>query len=81
MGLGRIVVAASSGQLGGWLRELGVGFCNIDQPKSSTAITGTRIVTGPIAYVRFHGTGGTYDNRAWTVTPIPAASASMPSIR
>jgi uncharacterized protein YecE (DUF72 family) len=38
-----------------FLRGLRLGFCNIDQPKSSTAITGTRIVTGPIAYVRLHG--------------------------
>jgi uncharacterized protein YecE (DUF72 family) len=36
-------------------RELGLAFCNIDQPRSSTAITGTRHVTGPPAYVRLHG--------------------------
>ena len=38
-----------------FLRDLELNFCNIDQPKSSTAITGTRIVTGPVAYIRFHG--------------------------
>jgi uncharacterized protein YecE (DUF72 family) len=27
----------------------------VGQPKSSTSITGTRIVTGPIAYIRLHG--------------------------
>ncbi len=38
-----------------FLRGLELNFCNIDQPKSSTSITGTRIVTGPVAYLRFHG--------------------------
>jgi len=38
-----------------FLRAEQLNFCNIDQPRSSTAITGTRIVTGPIAYVRLHG--------------------------
>ena len=38
-----------------FLRGLELNFCNIDQPKSRTSITGTRIVTGPVAYVRFHG--------------------------
>ena len=38
-----------------FLRGLKLNFCNIDQPKSSTSLTGTRIVTGPVAYVRFHG--------------------------
>ena len=38
-----------------FLRAEQLNFCNIDQPKSSTAITGTRIVTGPVAYVRLHG--------------------------
>ena len=38
-----------------FLSELRLSFCNIDQPKSSTAITGTRHVTGPVGYVRLHG--------------------------
>jgi len=38
-----------------FLRGLELNFCNIDQPKSSTSITGTQIVTGPVGYVRFHG--------------------------
>jgi uncharacterized protein YecE (DUF72 family) len=38
-----------------FIREQQLNFCNIDQPASSTAITGTRIVTGPLAYVRLHG--------------------------
>jgi uncharacterized protein YecE (DUF72 family) len=38
-----------------FLRAQGLGFCNIDQPPSSTSLTGTRIVTGPVAYVRLHG--------------------------
>jgi uncharacterized protein YecE (DUF72 family) len=38
-----------------FLRAEQLNFCNIDQPRSSSSITGTRIVTGPIAYVRLHG--------------------------
>jgi uncharacterized protein YecE (DUF72 family) len=38
-----------------FLRGQGLNFCNIDQPRSSTAITGTRLVTGPVGYVRLHG--------------------------
>ena len=41
--------------------ELGLSFCNIDQPKSSTAITGTRHVMGGVGYVRLHGRNA----RAW----------------
>jgi uncharacterized protein YecE (DUF72 family) len=37
------------------LRELRLSFCNIDQPPSSTCLSGTRFVTGPIGYVRLHG--------------------------
>lgn len=37
------------------LRELRMSFCNIDQPSSPGALTGTRFVTGPIGYVRLHG--------------------------
>jgi uncharacterized protein YecE (DUF72 family) len=44
-----------------FFRELGISFCNIDQPRSSTAITGTRHVTGPVGYVRLHGRNA----RAW----------------
>ncbi len=45
----------------GFLSEAGISFCNIDQPRSSTAITGTRHVTGRVAYVRLHGRNA----RAW----------------
>lgn len=38
-----------------FLRGLELNFCNVDQPKASTSITGTKIVTGPVGYVRFHG--------------------------
>ena len=38
-----------------FLRGRQLNFCNIDQPPSPAAITGTRIVTGPVAYVRLHG--------------------------
>ncbi len=44
-----------------FLRGLGLSFCNIDQPRSSTSITGTRHVTGPVGYVRLHGRNA----RAW----------------
>ncbi len=44
-----------------FLRDLRLGFCNIDQPRSSTSITGTDHVSGPVAYVRLHGRNA----RAW----------------
>lgn len=44
-----------------FLAGLGLSFCNIDQPRSSTAMTGTRHVTGPVGYIRLHGRNA----RAW----------------
>jgi uncharacterized protein YecE (DUF72 family) len=44
-----------------FLRGEQLNFCNIDQPASPTAITGTRLVTGPVAYIRLHGRNA----RAW----------------
>jgi len=44
-----------------FLRDLKLSFCNPDQPRSSTAITGTRHVTGPLGYIRLHGRNA----RAW----------------
>lgn len=44
-----------SDETAGRLRERGVGFCNIDQPRFSSTLGPTRYVTGPVAYVRFHG--------------------------
>jgi uncharacterized protein YecE (DUF72 family) len=38
-----------------YLQELGMGFCNIDQPQVSYAIGLTRVVTSAIGYVRLHG--------------------------
>jgi uncharacterized protein YecE (DUF72 family) len=38
-----------------FLQSLELNFCNIDQPKASTSITGTRLVTGSTAYIRLHG--------------------------
>jgi uncharacterized protein YecE (DUF72 family) len=38
-----------------FFKDLRLCFCNIDQPRASTSITGTRHVTGPVAYVRLHG--------------------------
>ena len=37
------------------LRELGLGFCNIDQPQIGDSLEPTAGVTGPVGYVRFHG--------------------------
>jgi uncharacterized protein YecE (DUF72 family) len=38
-----------------FLRELGIGFCNIDQPQVSYSIGLTCVVTSPIGYLRLHG--------------------------
>jgi uncharacterized protein YecE (DUF72 family) len=38
-----------------FLKAEGLSLCNIDQPKSSTALCGTRHLTGPIGYIRLHG--------------------------
>jgi len=37
------------------LREWGVAFCNVDMPPLPGLLPKTTFVTGPIAYVRFHG--------------------------
>jgi uncharacterized protein YecE (DUF72 family) len=37
------------------LREIGLGFCNIDQPLIGDSLGPTAGVTGPVGYVRFHG--------------------------
>jgi uncharacterized protein YecE (DUF72 family) len=38
-----------------FLRELGIGFCNVDQPQVSYSIGLTAHVTSPIGYLRLHG--------------------------
>jgi uncharacterized protein YecE (DUF72 family) len=38
-----------------FLREQGIGFCNIDQPAMSYSIGATKEVTGPVGYLRLHG--------------------------
>jgi uncharacterized protein YecE (DUF72 family) len=38
-----------------FLRELGVGFCNIDQPQVSYSLGLTHVVTGAVGYLRLHG--------------------------
>jgi uncharacterized protein YecE (DUF72 family) len=38
-----------------FLRELGIGFCNIDQPQVSYGIGLTAHVTSPVGYLRLHG--------------------------
>ena len=38
-----------------FLQELGVGFCNIDQPRVSYSLGPTRRATGPVGYLRLHG--------------------------
>jgi uncharacterized protein YecE (DUF72 family) len=37
------------------LRELGVGFCNIDQPVIGKSIAPSERATAPVGYVRLHG--------------------------
>jgi uncharacterized protein YecE (DUF72 family) len=39
----------------GMLSELGIGFCNIDQPVIGRSIKPTENVTSPVGYVRLHG--------------------------
>ncbi len=38
-----------------FLRENGIGFCNIDQPQVSYSIGATKKVTGKLGYLRLHG--------------------------
>lgn len=38
-----------------WLEENGIGFCNVDEPLFREMIRPSSLVTGLIAYVRFHG--------------------------
>ena len=38
-----------------FLREIQVGFCNVDQPQVSYSIGPTKTVTGRIGYLRLHG--------------------------
>ena len=37
------------------LRALGIGWCNVDEPRFSTLLRASADATGPVAYVRFHG--------------------------
>lgn len=37
------------------LRELGLGFCCVDEPRMKGLIPPVAVATSPIAYVRFHG--------------------------
>jgi uncharacterized protein YecE (DUF72 family) len=37
------------------LRELGVGWCNVDMPRFETLLTPSSDVTSSVGYVRFHG--------------------------
>ena len=37
------------------LRSLEVGYCCVDQPRFSTLVPPRAVITGPVAYVRFHG--------------------------
>jgi len=38
-----------------FLREMGVGFCNIDQPVIGKSLRPTAVVTSPVSYFRMHG--------------------------
>jgi uncharacterized protein YecE (DUF72 family) len=37
------------------LRALDLGFCCVDQPRFKSLVPPVAVVTGPVAYVRFHG--------------------------
>lgn len=37
------------------LRELGIGWCNVDEPQFGTLLRPGAEVTSPVGYVRFHG--------------------------
>lgn len=53
-----------------FLNELGIGFCNIDQPAIGTTLRPTGHVTAPPAYIRLHGRNA--DN--WFRSAVPAAT-------
>ncbi len=38
-----------------WLKEKGIGFCNVDEPVFRQTLKPSSYVTSPSAYVRFHG--------------------------
>jgi uncharacterized protein YecE (DUF72 family) len=38
-----------------WLRENKIGYCNVDEPMFRKLLKPSSVVTGPVAYVRFHG--------------------------
>lgn len=38
-----------------WLEENEVGYCNVDEPVFRQLLKPSAVVTGPTAYVRFHG--------------------------
>jgi len=38
-----------------FLKSLGVGFCNIDQPELGSTLRPSEHVTSPVAYIRLHG--------------------------
>jgi uncharacterized protein YecE (DUF72 family) len=38
-----------------WLEDHEIGFCNVDEPMFRHMLKPSSVVTGPIAYVRFHG--------------------------
>jgi uncharacterized protein YecE (DUF72 family) len=38
-----------------WLADMGVGFCNIDQPVIGRSIAPSQRATAPVSYVRLHG--------------------------
>jgi uncharacterized protein YecE (DUF72 family) len=53
-----------------FLHELGIGFCNIDQPPIGTTLRPTGHVTSPVAYIRLHGR----NSENWFRSGGPAAA-------
>jgi uncharacterized protein YecE (DUF72 family) len=45
----------NNAQIYGWLEDLGVGVCNVDQPMFAKSIKPAALTTSQIGYVRLHG--------------------------
>ena len=52
------------------LRDLGLNYCNIDQPLLNQCLAPSSYVTGPVGYVRLHGRR--YDT--WFADNVPASA-------
>lgn len=53
-----------------WLEDKNIGYCNVDEPVFRQLLKPSSIVTGPTAYVRFHGR----NYQTWFQKEGPAAA-------